>query len=92
INFLQNAGFESGDETGWTTNEPLSLQVAHPPVQTSVVPSGRYAVFMPEDYYIDQQFAPVAVSTLQNVSYWIKQDQFQPYFFSANILEYSDGT
>lgn len=92
VNFLVNGGFETGDEKGWTTNEPLSLQTAYPPVQSSVVHSGQFAVFMPQDYYIDQRFAPEAVSSLQNVSYWIKQDPFQPYFFTANILYYSDGT
>lgn len=91
INFISNAGFESGDLTGWTTNQPSSLPAI---VESTVVHSGKFAALMTQDFYIDQQFAPVLNSSIQNVSYWIKQDQFQPNptFFTANILYYSDGT
>lgn len=93
-NFLVNSGWEDGDLTAWTTNEPSSLQSAIPIVESTVVHSGKFAALMPEDFYLDQQFAPIATSAIQNVSYWIKQTQFQPNptFFSANILEYSDGS
>ena len=88
-NFLVNSGWETGDISGWTTNYPSS-----PIVESTVVHSGTYAALMPQDYYLDQQFAPIAVSLIQNVSYWIKQVQFHtnPTFFTANILYYSDGT
>lgn len=87
---MVNPGWETGDLTGWTTNyfSPTTI------VESTVVHSGKYAALMPLDYYLDQQFAPIDVSSIKDVSYWIKQDQFQPNptFFTANILYYSDGT
>jgi hypothetical protein len=86
-NFVQNGGFETGDLSHWSTNAPSSAISV-----TTVNPhSGKYSVLLSADYYIEQDFAPVADSSIHQLSYWIKQNFRTPYF-NAFILYYSDGS
>lgn len=82
-NVLVNAGFETGTLAPWLAN------FNSPMVTTAEAHSGVYSVIAFGQDSIRQDFAPVPVSKVAEVSTWVKH-QTGP--FNSYSFYYSDGT
>lgn len=81
VNVLSNAGFESGDLSGWSSNGST--------ISSSVVHTGHYASAAEGGDYVRQDFSPVAVSGISELSLWAKRAGG---LFDSVTLYYSDNT
>ncbi len=83
---LINGGFESGSLAPW-------YQGGHDPVGTWAISgsarTGSYAATISGNNYLQQDFAPTATSLVTNLSFWLRNTDFQE---SAVDLFYSDQT
>jgi PEP-CTERM motif len=84
-NILENAGFESGFLSPWIVAR------GDPAVSDVESHSGTYSVAADAEAEIEQTFAPIADSEIEEISYWV-DIPVSPQRFNQFTFLYSDGT
>lgn len=84
-NILVNAGFESGSLSPWFVADGT------PVVTDAYAHSGTYSVAAYAEDAIEQNFSPVSVSAINQVSFWVDFPNNE-ILINAFIFFYSDGT
>jgi hypothetical protein len=82
-NVVTNAGFETGDMTGWTTSAFTATNNDKHTGVWSAIDFGNFS--------LEQSFAPVAVTDVTEFSVWVKQPNLTNFFFAFEAL-YSDSS
>ncbi len=91
-NLLQNGGFESGSLNPWGPGLNFDGQVWT--ISTDNPHSGSYCATVSGNDELRQNFAPLAVSQIGQVTFWTRQviSEFSNYHLAGGNFDYADGT
>jgi hypothetical protein len=91
LEILSNGGFESGALSPWSIGRSFGTPGENWNVESSFVHSGSFAATDVGNEELKQTFAPVAVSTITQVSFWAAHSPGSVTALAYDLF-YSDGT
>ena len=91
MNILSNPGFETGSLSPWFQSNSLD-NGGNWAITTGNPEDGTYAAFVNGNSEIQQNFTPIPVDTISQISFWVDHPSCDSSAGTAVVFYYQDGT